>query len=258
MNEIPIIENNHEEEDIITPSAEYEYELKFSERKEYPENCFIFFQPEIMDKFTKGMELKLLDTFLGSYNFYKTTHKGKSFGVILFKIKKTLSSLLIERLIIRGVKKFITVGISGSLSPRSKAGEVYLCSKSIRDEGTSYHYLKPSKYAEPSKTLNDLISKQFSKDEIEFSEGITWTTDAGYKESKEKAKKYGEEGVICIDMESASLFAIASHRKVDLSSIFILSDFTDKDLNWNPEFHDEEILNSAEKIKESLISALLN
>lgn len=257
MNEIPILDNNPQEEDIITPSKEYEYELKFSEKKKYPESCFIFFQPEIMKIFTGGSKMKLIETLLGSYKVYEIEDEGKTYGIILFGIGAPLSALLIERLIIRGVKKFITIGISGSLDG-GKAGDICLCKKSIRDEGVSYHYKEASKYAEPSKMLNERIKESFESNNISFIEGISWTTDAGYKESKNKAAKYRKEGVICMDMESASLFSIAKHRKVDLSSVFILSDFADENLNWDPQFHEEEISNVGKRIKNSLVSAILN
>lgn len=256
MNEIPILDNNPEEEDIITPLKEYEYEMKFSEKKEYPESCFIFFQPEIMKNFIEKSEIDLIETLLGRYKFYEVKHNKKNYGVMLFGIGAPLSALLIERLIVRKIKKFITIGISGSLCG-GNVGDICLCKKAIRDEGVSYHYKKASKYVEPSIKLNEKIKEKFKLNNITFIEGISWTTDAGYKESKLKAKKYREEGVTCIDMESASLFAIAEHRKVDLSSVFIMSDFVDENFDWNPQFHKKEICESVKKIKESLISAIL-
>jgi len=255
MSETPILDNNPQDEDIITPEEEYKYELKFSKKKKYPKSCFIFFQPEVMENFTKGTKIRLVETLLGNYKFYEFNERGKSYGAILFGIGAPLSALLIERLITRGIIKFITIGICGSLKS-GNAGDICLCKKSIRDEGVSYHYKLASKYAKPSKTLNEKIKKSFESKNIEFMEGISWTTDAGYKESKNKAKKYHEEGVICMDMESASLFSIAEYRKVDLSSVFLLSDFVDKNLNWHPKFHKKEIPNSGKKIKESLISAI--
>jgi glycosyltransferase involved in cell wall biosynthesis/uridine phosphorylase len=251
MDKPEILDNNPDDEDIITPKKEYEYELKFSQKKKYPENCFVFFQPGIMKKFTEGMKVELVENLIKNYPFYKASGK---FGVILFGIGAPLSALLLERLIVRGVKNFITVGTCGSLKMNSKPGEICLCTKSVRDEGTSYHYTRPSKYAEPSSQLNNAIRKKFRKDKVPFFEGVCWTTDSGYKESKIKAKKYMKEGVVCIDMESASLFAVAEHRSVNVSSIFILSDFIDNSLNWSPQFHKKAIVHSAEKIRNSLVS----
>ncbi|MCC7574380.1 nucleoside phosphorylase [Candidatus Woesearchaeota archaeon] len=255
MNEIPILDNNPYDEDIITPEDEYMYELKFSHKKQYPDACFIFFQKELFNSFVDGEKLILVETLLGQYEFYELIFNKHKCGVIVFGIGAPLSSLLFERLIVRGVKRFITVGISGSIS-EGNAGDIYLCDKSIRDEGVSYHYEKASKYAYPSGSLNNKIKDFFKSDNIFFKEGISWTTDAGYKESKKKAEKYRKEGTVCIDMESAALFTIAKYRDVQVSSIFILSDFVDKNFNWVPKFHEKEIIFSCKKIKTSLIKAL--
>jgi uridine phosphorylase len=255
MNEIPILDNEPRDEDIITPEKEYVYELKFSQKKQYPGSCFIFFQKELFDSFVEGKKLNLVESLLGQYNLYEVVFDDYIGGAILFGLGAPLSSLLFERLIIRGIKKFITVGISGSIS-EGKAGDIYLCNKSIRDEGVSYHYEKAAKYAYPTESLNNKIKDSFKSNNIKFKEGSSWTTDAGYKESKKKARKYREEGTACIDMESAALFTIAKYRNVQISSIFILSDFVDKDFNWFPKFHEREIINSCKKIKHSLIVVL--
>jgi uridine phosphorylase len=251
--EIPLLENNPLEEDIITPKEEYEYDLKKAKRLNYPELCFIFFQEEFLEIFKENTNSKNIEKLLGK-DLYVCNTEEKEFATIHFGIGAPMSALLLERLIARGIKKFIAIGISGSLNSEFNPGDIYLCKKSIRDEGVSYHYLSPSKYSEPSEILNQIIIEKLTEGKIPFNEGISWTTDAGYKESKFKAEKYRKEGVICIDMESASLFAVAKHRKIDLSSIFILSDFVDKKLKWNPKFYDKKIKESLKKIKKALIS----
>jgi|SRR3989344_389422 len=258
MDEIPIISHNPKEEDIITPLKEYEYELKFKPRLNYPEICIVIFQKGLMDDFKKDLNLKVIDKLLG-YELYLIEYKRKRFGLINFGIGAPLSALLLERLIVRGFKKFITIGISGSLKLDSKVGDICLCIKSVRDEGTSYHYLPPSKFVESSDILNNLIRISFDNSNIPYNDCISWTTDSGYKESKIKAKQYRKEGVSCIDMESAALFAVAKHRNIDLSSLFILSDFVNEDFDWNPKFHeDDKIKRSLVKIKFCLLNIIEN
>ncbi len=255
MKIIPLLDNNPEDEDIITPEFEYSYCDKVKKSVVYPELCIMFFQKELMTEFKKDLDYEKIDELL-EHEVFKVEYNNKNFLVIKSGIGGPLSSLLVERLIVRGVKRFITVGISGSLRPDIEAGRIFLCSKSIRDEGVSYHYQNPSKYSYPSNSLNNLIKEFFNDLSIEYGEGDCWTTDAGYKESKNKALKYRDEGVECIDMESASLFAVAKHRNVDLSSIFIISDYVDEKMNWKPKFHEEKIMNSLLTIKKVLLSII--
>lgn len=59
----------------------------------------------------------------------------------------------LELLIAWGVKQFITLGIAGGLQKNLLIGDIIVCEKAIRDEGTSHHYLPYDKYAYPSKNM---------------------------------------------------------------------------------------------------------
>jgi len=76
-----------------------------------------------------------------------------------------------EQLLALGARRFIIIGEAGSLDPEVKPESIVLCNKALRDEGTSYHYIKPSKYAFPSKTLTERIAKIFEEQGVKYSVG---------------------------------------------------------------------------------------
>ncbi len=55
---------------------------------------------------------------------------------------------VIEELHAMGCEKFIICGGAGALTKDSKVGEIIIPVSAVRDEGTSYHYLEPSREVE--------------------------------------------------------------------------------------------------------------
>lgn len=65
------------------------------------------------------------------------------------------ATIVLEELAALGVERFVIVGLAGSLRSGIAAGSVVLCTKALRDEGTSYHYQGPAKYAHPDRPLTN-------------------------------------------------------------------------------------------------------
>jgi purine-nucleoside phosphorylase len=82
---------------------------------------------------------------------------------------------------------------------------------------------------------------------LKYFVGTSWTIDAPYRETVAEAKQYQKEGVATVDMEASALFAVAKYRKVELGSIFTISDSL-AELEWKPKFH----LNKTKKGLETL------
>ena len=47
---------------------------------------------------------------------------------------------------------------------------------------------------------------------LAFRPGVSWTIDAPYRETVAEARHYQAEGVLCVEMEAAALFAVAEVR----------------------------------------------
>ena len=74
-------------------------------------------------------------------------------GLIRVGIGAPSLVVTMEELMARGAYRFVSVGIAGCLQPHLDVGATVLCTRAIRDEGTSHHYAKASKYAYPSVPL---------------------------------------------------------------------------------------------------------
>jgi len=65
--------------------------------------------------------------------------------------------------------------------------------------------------------------------------GRVWTTDAPYRETVEKVRKYQAEGLLAVEMEMSALFTVARFRKVELGGLMVISDEL-YDLTWRSGF----------------------
>ncbi|MEK6918491.1 MAG: nucleoside phosphorylase [Nanoarchaeota archaeon] len=125
-----------------------------------------------------------------------------------------------ENLIGLGGKVFLNIGFAGGLH---KEG-IILCKKSLRDEGTSHHYIPHGDYAHPDEELTKKLANFLDKNKVEYSAGDSWTTDSYFRETKEEVAKYSKEGIIAVEMESSALFTVGKFRNVKVASAFVVSD----------------------------------
>ena len=130
-----------------------------------------------------------------------------------------------------------------------------VCEKAIRDEGTSHHYIKPSKYAYPSKRITEEIKTALKRLSYKYFTGTTWTIDAPYRETVAEVKRYQKEGVATVEMEASALFAIAKYRHAELGAMFTISDSL-AELEWKPEFHSKQTSEGLEILYKAALSVL--
>lgn len=139
--------------------------------------------------------------------------------------------MLMEEFGAQGVRDFIIIGIAGGLQPDLDPGSITVCTKALRDEGTSHHYLPPGRWAEPDPELTNQLDRQLQQHAGTTHRGPTWTTDAPYRETKEELVAYRAEGVLTVEMEAAGLFAAAQTRGYRAAAAFVIYDLL-SDTDW--------------------------
>ncbi|EQD62258.1 uridine phosphorylase, partial [mine drainage metagenome] len=74
----------------------------------------------------------------------KRSMNVKDLLVVKLAIGAPLTAVVAEELFAIGVKEIVIMGISGAINRKLQFGDIVICNKAIRDEGTSHHYLKNS------------------------------------------------------------------------------------------------------------------
>ncbi len=139
----------------------------------------------------------------------------------------------LEDLILFGARHIILTGGVGVIDGRVKRGDLIIPDQAIRDEGASYHYLKAGAVARPSAKLFRALRASCAKLGFGYFRGKVWTTDAVYRETPTRIKKFGKAGAVCVDMEAAACFAVARYRKIQFAVLFYGGDYV-HERKWYP------------------------
>ena len=106
---------------------------------------------------------------------------------------------ILDWLISYGVREVVSAGSCGSLV--DYAENVFLVPyKALRDEGTSYHYLPPSRYVDVSESSRRAILQTLQAHNLPYHEVKTWTTDGFFRETKTKVANRKQEGCAVVEM----------------------------------------------------------
>ena len=87
-----------------------------------------------------------------------------------------------------------------------------LIDQALRDEGTSAHYLPPGQPAAADPALADAAFAALQAAGIPTHRGLSWTTDAPYRETEAAIAAARQRGVLAVEMEAAGLYAFARAR----------------------------------------------
>lgn len=209
-------------------------------QRDIPEHCVITFFGDVIKRMISEGRLKKVGKFKTCtvvLPIYETEVDGKPIGIVQGYLGAAGSGAQLEQLIAMGFKKFIVCGTAGALKKDIQLGHLIVPYSAIRDEGLSYHYLKPSREVECSKSALKCITKYLKVNEIPFIEAKTWTTDAFYRETDDKIDLRISEGCVTVEMEAAAFFAVAKFRSVVLGQILYggddLSGIKWDSRNWN-------------------------
>jgi uridine phosphorylase len=236
----PILEYDIATEAILEPKR-----LFFS-AADIPTRGIICFYQDVIDKLIEQKKIQpifvqRIETHLhpigavANRPIYKLTTKGKSVIVFHPGVGGPLAVAMFEEVIAFGCKTFISCGSAGVLDKNIVAGHIVVPTAAIRDEGISYHYLPPGREVSASREGVIAIESTLRDNHCEYLLTKTWTTNAIYRETAARVQRRREDGCLVVEMEAASLFAVAQFRGVQLAQLLYASDDISS-TNWDARF----------------------
>jgi uridine phosphorylase len=209
--QIPLIEFDPDRKAIIEPSEHIP-------NKSPSPYCVMPIYQTLVNKLKNEGKLKPMSEAVEAsepiYQRYLVDYQDKSVVVVYPGIGAPLVAAIMEELIAFGCRKFVVCGAAGVLKPELDRGHVIIPNRALRDEGTSFHYFKPSKYIEIDKEVIHKLETVLKKHDVKYTTGTTWTTDGIYRETRGKVAKRRAEGCITVEMEYAALLAVAKFRNI--------------------------------------------
>ena len=191
---------------------------------------------------------------IGSLNYtdmlkkiYKISYNNKQYAIFMMSVGAPAAATCIEDIHAMGCNKFIVFGNCGVLDKNIEDLAIIIPTNAIRDEGLSSHYLEYNKTIKLNEKYGSLLKDILNQKNYSYIEGTTWTTDAFYRETKDKVADMKSLGAICVEMEAAALQAVCDFRNIDLITFFYAADNLDSD------YWDKRSLLGKEKIDDKIL-----
>ena len=205
--ELPILEFDTDTTAVIAPTHEG-LNLKL------PQKAVFAFLGDYIEKYAKKHSCTQAGLFVSStksYPIYITQYEGTDICFCQAPVGAAAAVQILDWLIGYGVTEIISTGSCGVLEHFPE--NVFLVPvKALRDEGTSYHYAKPSRFIELNTAAIQTIKATLNNRGLPYTEVVTWSTDGFYRETKTKIAYRKAEGCSVVEMECAALAACAQLR----------------------------------------------
>lgn len=211
----PILEFDSAGEAVIEPS-------RVIKPIDIPERCVICFFKDVVDGMAVRDKMPViteLKSECGITPVYKMDTQKGSIAVLSPFVGAPAAAATLEEVIALGCRKFIACGGAGVLDRSIAVGHLIVPTSAIRDEGTSYHYLPPSREVEADMHAVRTIQNVLERHGVKYLTAKTWTTDAIFRETHAKVAVRKSEGCLTVEMECAAFFAVSQFRKVTFGQI---------------------------------------
>jgi uridine phosphorylase len=254
----PNFAGKHAEEAMFTPAdfAAYLRQAGALDSYQPPAGVVLCYQRSLYQHVLKAEGLRAPARHGALHGLLLLPSTGGRVGLLgQFGIGAPAAAAALEELAAMGTGAFVSVGTAGSLQRDLDIGDLVLCEAAIRDEGVSHHYLPPAKLATADAEMTAALGAALGQAAVPFRAGSSWTIDTPYRETVAEARHYQAEGVLCVEMEAAALFAVAEVRRLRVSSAFAISDSL-ADLVWNPQFHGPAVQAGLITLYDAAVSAL--
>ena len=246
-NEYPILEFDDDKNAFIKPTDVIK-PIDISEK------CVLCFFSEAIEKILLKYPNKIAAHFKSegfSFPVYELEYNGAKIALLQAAVGAPLAAGQIEELTALGCRKYIVCGGCGVLQKEIAVGHLIIPTAAVRDEGTSYHYIKPAREIIANERVVQIIENVMIERNFPYIKAKTWTTDAFYRETPEKIKQRKSEGCVTVEMETSAYIAASQYNNVEFGQILYAGD------NLGGEEWDKRSFNSRTDIREFVLRLAL-
>ena len=247
-NDFPILEFDPEQRAFIRPGD-------IIKPVDIAENCVLCFFSEAIEKVLEEYPHRIAANFRSEslrLPVYELDYKGAKVALIQAGVGAPIAAAQIEELTAFGCKKYIACGSCGVLQEDLAVGHLIIPTSAVRDEGTSYHYVAPSREIQADDHVTQVIAETLDAQQVPYIKAKTWTTDAFYRETPLKIQQRKAEGCVTVDMEASAYMAVARYNSACFGQILYAGD------NLGGEVWDSRNFNNRADIREFVLRLALD
>lgn len=217
-------------------AAVIEPKMLINELENFPEVTVACFSKQLFESVLEAFEPKILIELHSAIcvkPVYEIVYKGRRFAFYQAFVGEPMAVGEYEELIAYGSKRLILVGNCGVLDSSIEDCGIIIPTSAIRDEGCSYQYAPASDNIEVNRKYRETFCKMLDSFGIKYVSGTTWTTDAIYRETRERIERRRAQGAVCVEMECAGMQAVNDFRGTEFFQFFYAGDDLGGE-SWDP------------------------
>ena len=135
-----------------------------------------------------------------------------SYGIIGGAVGASFAVLVAEELLASGCTLLLSVTSAGRISGDTETPYFILIERALRDEGTSYHYTAPSRFAAADLMLLERLEAALADIGQPIQRGPDMDDRRTLRETASTIEARRAEGILAVEMEAAALYSLAIAR----------------------------------------------
>jgi nucleoside phosphorylase len=218
----PILDHSTEEPSVFLPDnlLERAAVLQGKRRGPIPRCCLLDFDAELVPIAVERFSARPCDAWACFHTTLLCFElDGLEMGLIPGTVGAPFAVLVAEQLIASGCRHIVGYSSAGSVDDSLKLPCLVVPDGALRDEGTSYHYLPPARWAFSRGSLPGILARHAAQSGLPVHRGMSWTTDAPYRETESEIARHRAAGVLAVEMEAAALMSLAEARSAEIASL---------------------------------------
>ena len=182
---------------------------KGSPKGTVPAGCLLDFDGELVQYLTaKGSTREDSAWPCFHTRLFRWRAGSAEYGVIGGTIGAPFAVLVAEELFALGCRALVSISSAGLVAERFTPPFFLLVERALRDEGTSSHYMPLARYADAHPSLIAAVRKCTNGLSVPVHTGLSWTTDAPFRETESLIASRRREGIVSVEMEAAALLTL--------------------------------------------------
>jgi uridine phosphorylase len=176
-----------------------------------------------------------LFSHLDAAHIYVGQVNGKQVLVVECLFGGPMAATVLEEMAYFGITKVIGYGYAGSLTGEIPMGHIVMAGCGLVSDGTSREYLPETDMVFPDESLANVFRRQASDQGCVLKEVTVWTTDALYRETKEKIHQWRAKGGQIVNMDTSYFYAVSQVTGMAALYVCEISDQLDQE-HWTDTF----------------------
>ena len=210
--------------------------LAYGDGSALPSRCLISFMGDALERFVKAHGCAVIDTYhseVRDFPIYEDEYNGVACCLVQGPVGAPAAAILADLLIASEVETIVACGGCGTIVP-IESGRILVPICALRDEGTSFHYIEPSREIELDESATHIALSTLEALGIRHQPCKVWTCDGFFRETPGMVALRRDQGCDAVDMECSALAAVCRAYGASFAQLFYSGDSL-----ADPDNHDE-------------------